>query len=151
MDFHQQSLYKQSKVKMEGRQNKNRLEGYSKRFVIGACDGTRTCDLLITNELHYQLCYTSILNFEFCKGAARLSLYNQSETCSLSVRNKSHCFAFALIAPYFFPSQTHFICHRQRSSAQQIRCTVVTLLSVCDLLIVGQKFIAMYILIKQSQ
>ena len=26
----------------------------------GACDGTRTCDLLITNELHYQLCYTSI-------------------------------------------------------------------------------------------
>ena len=52
-----------------------------------------------------------------------LSLYNQSETCSLSVRNKSHCFAYALIAPYFFPSQTPFICHWQRSSAQQIRCT----------------------------
>ena len=45
------------------RKSKNRLEGYSKRFVIGACDGTRTCDLLITNELHYQLCYTSIIKF----------------------------------------------------------------------------------------
>lgn len=29
-------------------------------LLFGACDGTRTCDLLITNELHYQLCYTSI-------------------------------------------------------------------------------------------
>ena len=26
----------------------------------GACDGIRTCDLRITNALHYQLCYTSI-------------------------------------------------------------------------------------------
>ena len=25
-----------------------------------ACDRIRTSDLLITNELHYQLCYTSI-------------------------------------------------------------------------------------------
>ena len=41
----------------------NRLEGYSKRFVIGASDPTRTGDLLITNELHYQLCYTSIIKF----------------------------------------------------------------------------------------
>jgi len=47
VDFHQQSLYKQSKVKMKGRQNKSRLEGYSKRFVIGACDGTRTCDRVL--------------------------------------------------------------------------------------------------------
>ena len=30
--------------------------------VPGACDGTRTCDLRITNALHYQLCYTSIFN-----------------------------------------------------------------------------------------
>ena len=29
-------------------------------FFFGACDRTRTSDLLITNELHYQLCYTSI-------------------------------------------------------------------------------------------
>jgi len=41
----------------------------------------------------------------------------------LSVRNKSHCFAFAPIAPYFFPSQAPFLCRRQRSFAQQIRCT----------------------------
>ena len=27
---------------------------------FGACDVTRTRDLLITNELHYRLCYTSI-------------------------------------------------------------------------------------------
>ncbi len=33
-------------------------------FLFGACDGTRTCDLLITNELHYQLCYTSIFNLQ---------------------------------------------------------------------------------------
>ena len=30
------------------------------RFSFGAGDGTRTCDLLITNQLHYRLCYTSI-------------------------------------------------------------------------------------------
>ena len=30
------------------------------RGCYGACDGTRTCDLRITNALHYQLCYTSI-------------------------------------------------------------------------------------------
>ncbi len=35
---------------------------YATSPLLGACDGTRTCDLLITNELHYQLCYTSILN-----------------------------------------------------------------------------------------
>ena len=28
---------------------------------FGACDGIRTCDLRITNALHYRLCYTSIL------------------------------------------------------------------------------------------
>ena len=26
------------------------------------CDGIRTCDLLITNQLHYRLCYTSDCN-----------------------------------------------------------------------------------------
>ena len=31
--------------------------------VYGAGDGTRTRDLLITNQLLYQLSYTSILNF----------------------------------------------------------------------------------------
>ena len=61
------------------RKSKNRLEGYSKRFVIGACDGTRTCDLLITNALHYQLCYTSILNIDFVRLLHLLPLYNQSE------------------------------------------------------------------------
>ena len=30
----------------------------------GACSRTRTGDLLITSEMHYQLCYTSI----FCSG-----------------------------------------------------------------------------------
>ena len=45
------------------RNSKNRLEVYSKRFVIGACDGTRTCDLRITNALLYQLSYTSIVKF----------------------------------------------------------------------------------------
>lgn len=29
------------------------------RHAAGASDGTRTCDLRITNALHYQLCYTS--------------------------------------------------------------------------------------------
>ena len=28
-----------------------------------ACDRIRTSDLLITNELHYQLCYTSIYEY----------------------------------------------------------------------------------------
>ena len=36
---------------------------YATSPLLGACDGTRTCDLLITNELHYQLCYTSIFRF----------------------------------------------------------------------------------------
>ena len=30
---------------------------------VGAGDVTRTHDLLITNQLHYRLCYTSILSF----------------------------------------------------------------------------------------
>ena len=30
---------------------------------VGAGDVTRTHDLLITNQLHYRLCYTSIYNF----------------------------------------------------------------------------------------
>ena len=47
-------------------------ESTSVLLSYGACDGTRTCDLLITNELHYQLCYTSIYDiisqvFEFVK------------------------------------------------------------------------------------
>ena len=29
---------------------------------FGAGDGIRTCDLLITNQLHYRLCYTSDCN-----------------------------------------------------------------------------------------
>ena len=29
-------------------------------FFIGASDVTRTRDLLITSEMHYRLCYTSI-------------------------------------------------------------------------------------------
>ncbi len=31
-------------------------------FLFGAGDGIRTCDLLITNQLHYRLCYTSDYN-----------------------------------------------------------------------------------------
>ncbi len=31
-------------------------------MVFGAGDGIRTCDLLITNQLHYRLCYTSDFN-----------------------------------------------------------------------------------------
>ena len=37
---------------------------YFRGFYFGACDRIRTCDLLITNELHYQLCYTSV-NIKF--------------------------------------------------------------------------------------
>ncbi len=31
-------------------------------YLFGAGDGIRTCDLLITNQLHYRLCYTSDFN-----------------------------------------------------------------------------------------
>ena len=31
-------------------------------YFFGAGDGIRTCDLLITNQLHYRLCYTSDCN-----------------------------------------------------------------------------------------
>ena len=31
---------------------------------LGAGDVTRTHDLLITNQLHYRLCYTSVLDFD---------------------------------------------------------------------------------------
>ena len=37
--------------------------GRSGTLPYGAGDGTRTRDLLITNQLLYQLSYTSILNF----------------------------------------------------------------------------------------
>ena len=67
------------------RKSKNRLEGYSKRFVIGACDGTRTCDLLITNELHYQLCYTSIIKFlNFVRCCTVVALFS---VCDLRITN----------------------------------------------------------------
>ena len=51
-------------------------------FRRGACDGTRTCDLRITNALHYQLCYTSIFNFKkytilnpFCQDFINLNTF----------------------------------------------------------------------------
>ena len=40
-------------------------KGYDDHSVVsffGAGDETRTCDLLITNQLHYRLCYTSDSN-----------------------------------------------------------------------------------------
>ena len=40
------------------RENQNSPENRAVRF--GAGDVTRTHDLLITNQLHYRLCYTSI-------------------------------------------------------------------------------------------
>ena len=47
----------------------NKREGKTLSFVFGAGDVTRTHDLLITNQLHYRLCYTSdlyiIFYFEF--------------------------------------------------------------------------------------
>ena len=56
----------------------------------GAEDVIRTRDLLITNQLLYQLSYSSILNFNatYCLGFAfRNGLpYEQSETCALRVR-----------------------------------------------------------------
>ena len=61
------------------RKSTNRLEVYSKRFVIGDSDPARTGDLRITNALHYQLCYTSILNIDYVRLLHLLPLYNQSE------------------------------------------------------------------------
>lgn len=47
-------------LKLGGLYNKKAVCNMQTALLFGACDGTRTCDLLITNELHYQLCYTSI-------------------------------------------------------------------------------------------
>ena len=108
-----------------------------RRLAARACDGTRTCDLLITNELHYQLCYTSIIKFlDFVRCCTAVALFSVRD---LRITNALHyqlcytsilCFIFATcafwseisrtvsLAPYFFPSHTHFICRRQRSYAQ---------------------------------
>lgn len=44
----------------DGRNWPSHLEGemYGDSISIGAGDRTRTCDRLITNQLHYQLCYS---------------------------------------------------------------------------------------------
>ncbi len=44
------------------------------RFVIGANDRNRTCDLLITNQLHYRLCYVGLNVVYKCY----ICYYNQS-------------------------------------------------------------------------
>ncbi len=41
-------------------QSENRVCIRTPYFQIGAGGGTRTPDLLITNQLHYRLCYTSV-------------------------------------------------------------------------------------------
>ena len=43
--------------------NKKKIRTRSRTDFFGACDGTRTCDLRITNALLYQLSYTSIYRF----------------------------------------------------------------------------------------
>ena len=61
-----------------------------RRLAAGACDGTRTCDLRITNALHYQLCYTSILCFIFA-------------TCAFWSEISHTAAAFALHCSIFLP------------------------------------------------
>ena len=48
-----------SSAKASTEPKKRRADNDSSLFVYGAGDVTRTHDLLITNQLHYRLCYTS--------------------------------------------------------------------------------------------
>ena len=87
----------------------------------GADSRTRTDDLLITNELLYQLSHISIFDL-ILYDTPHIAL--QQTTCSYTVRN-----IVALLgcrcrnSPYFFPSQAPFICLWQRSLAQQMSCS----------------------------
>ena len=70
------------------------LSNYVVICVYGAGDGIRTCDLLITNELHYRLCYTSML------------LNCKVESCDLLIYDQKYsrtAAAFALHYSLFLP------------------------------------------------
>ena len=62
-------------------------------FYFGASDLTRTGDLLITSEMHYRLCYTSVLNLSYYSGFHWLcQLIFESPGWS-----KLHCFPWEIL------------------------------------------------------